>query len=277
MVSDSSNGIYRGIIVAIAGLILIGANEPSNYSTSNAAAAHSDNGANQEKDVASGIRRIGEALEAQNTKTDPYEKERNEREIRDLQAQENSAYWAEAMFWATFAAIILSVIGIGLVGATFRETQRSSEAAEISKDAYIWNERGRISVQAEGTISIAIGEEQFIPIEIRNDGRSIVVFERVDFAHVWTPSFPLGKDFEGFDVERRVVGAGSEGIFSEIRPENFSNKRSGYLVGWLTYKTLNQSGFKTYFCFEVQNGDANITDGNVRVVRSRCENLPADT
>jgi hypothetical protein len=267
----------RSVFIALAGLALIGANQLSDNSRSNPTAAQGNNGANYEKDIASGIGRIGEALEAQNSKTDPHEKDRNEREVRDLQAQENSAYWAEAMFWATFAAIILSVIGIGLVWATFRETQRSSKAAEISKDAYIWNERGRISVKAEGEFSIAIGEKPFIPIDIKNDGRSIVVFERVDFTHVWTPSFPATGAFKGFDIERKVIGAGSEDIFCEIRPEDFGNKRPGYLVGWITYKTLNQSGFKTYFCFEIQNGDASITDGDVRVVGSRCENLPADT
>ena len=94
MVSDRSNGIYRGVVAALVGwLILVGNTQPiGNRTGSEATAAQSDQKAAQHSDIASGISRIGNQLEAQNAKADPYEKERNEREIRDLQAQENSAY-----------------------------------------------------------------------------------------------------------------------------------------------------------------------------------------
>ncbi len=132
MVSDRSNGIYRSVIAALVGLILVGnaqAQPISNSARSDATAAKSNQKATQHSDIAFGISRIGNQLEAQNAKADPYEKERNEREIRDLQAQEKSAYWAGAMFWATLGALVLSVIGVGLVWTTFRETRKANSIA----------------------------------------------------------------------------------------------------------------------------------------------------
>lgn len=132
MVTDRSYEVYRSALLSIVGLILIGANLPSQNSSSYTTAGQVDQNANQEKTVASGVSRIAETLEAQNAKTDPYEKERNKREIRNLAAQENSAYWTESMFWATVAALILSSIGIGLVWTTFRETQKANDIAKDS-------------------------------------------------------------------------------------------------------------------------------------------------
>ena len=149
MVSDRSNGIYQSVIAAIVGwLILVGnaqAQPISNRAGGDAAAIQSNQKATQHADIASGIRRIGNQLEAQTAKSDPYEKERNEREIRDLQAQENSAYWAGAMFWATLGALVLSVIGVGLVWTTFRETRKANEIA-------IFAQRPWISIEATPTI-----------------------------------------------------------------------------------------------------------------------------
>jgi hypothetical protein len=134
MVFDRRNGIYRSIFAALVGwLILVGNTQPvGNNTGGNSAAAQRNQDTAKNTNVAPGVSRIGDALEAQNAKSDPYEKERNEREILDLQAQEKSAYWAEAMFWATTAALILSLIGIGLVWTTFKETRKSND--EPSRD-----------------------------------------------------------------------------------------------------------------------------------------------
>jgi hypothetical protein len=138
MVFDSSNGIYRSIFAAIAGLVLAANAQPVSQDTgSKPTTTQREGNAAKKPDVASSISRIGDALEAQNATGDPYEKEQNEREIRDLQAQEKSAYWAEAMFWATSVAVILSVIGIGLVWTTFRETQQANVIARNAQRAWV--------------------------------------------------------------------------------------------------------------------------------------------
>jgi hypothetical protein len=182
MVFDRSNGIYRSVIIAIAGLILLGANNPSKNSTGNAPAAQGNQKAGHNENITAGVSRIGSALEAQKPKADSYEKERNEREIRDLQAQENSAYWAEAMFWATIAAIILSVIGIGLVWFTFRETRNAAKSAQISSEAYIWNERAWLEFvdwpKAAGNIRTA-PIDAFPMVAVHNSGKSMAKIVRV--------------------------------------------------------------------------------------------------
>lgn len=123
----------RFIILAIAGLILVGNVQPvSKDARSEPRTYQSDKKPTNHSNVAVGVSRISNALEAQNAKTDPYEKQRNEREIWDLEAQQKSAYWAEQMFWATFAAIILSLIGVGLVWTTFRETRKANSISRES-------------------------------------------------------------------------------------------------------------------------------------------------
>lgn len=173
---------YRGIILALAGLALLGANPVSYDARGNPATAQSDKRPDKKEDVASGISRIGEALEAQNAKTDPYEEDRNKREIRDLQAQENSAYWAQAMFWATVGALVLSFIGIGLVWITFRETKSSNKIAKAQTRAQL-----RI---ASATVDIRQVSLAFLP-EIINDGPTGASNVSVEFAAtIWfaTPS-----------------------------------------------------------------------------------------
>jgi hypothetical protein len=125
MVFDRRNGIYRSIFAALVGwLILVGNTQPvGNNTGGNSAAAQRNQDTAKNTNVAPGVSRIGDALEAQNAKSDPYEKERNEREILDLQAQEKSAYWAEAMFWATTAALILSLIVLVLFGPLLRKLE----------------------------------------------------------------------------------------------------------------------------------------------------------
>ena len=50
-------------------------------------------------------------------------------EIRDLEAQEGMAFWAETMFWATIAAVLLTFAGIVLIGRTLIHTRHAAEAA----------------------------------------------------------------------------------------------------------------------------------------------------
>jgi hypothetical protein len=135
---------YRGIFIAFAGLTLIGANSPSQNRSGNPAAAYADQESRNHEKIAAGISRISDALVAEKDSSDPYQEERNKREIRDLQAQENSAYWAAAMFWATLFAILMSIIGIGLVWTTFRETRKANEIASKNIEAYQRREAGSL-------------------------------------------------------------------------------------------------------------------------------------
>lgn len=123
---------YWSVILAFAGLALAAnahAQPVGNDAGSNAAAAQSNQGPAKNANIAADVSRISSTPESQNANADPYEKERNEREIRDLQAQENSAYWAEWMFYATCVAVLLSVVGIILIYITFRAQRKGNDIA----------------------------------------------------------------------------------------------------------------------------------------------------
>lgn len=67
-------------------------------------------------DLLPAIKGIESALREQIAKEDKAESERKEkREVEDLVAQKDMARWAERMFWAAFASLVLTAIGVGLI------------------------------------------------------------------------------------------------------------------------------------------------------------------
>ena len=238
MVSDRSNGIYRSVIVAFIGwLILAGNTQPvSDNARGNAASAQGNESAAKDSNVASGISRIGSALEAQNAKTDPYEKERNEREIRDLDAQENSAYWAGAMFWATAVAVILSVIGVGLVYITFRATRKSNEIAHD-------HQRARLLPSAELTRVNHLSDNMQVVLRCENIGLSPAYRVRCFALPVGDiPKLPPNDAIEGHE---RTVKVGDKEDLVVIG--NF--EKDDYVIGFIQYDTIFSGPKFSYFCF----------------------------
>jgi hypothetical protein len=174
MVFDRSNGIYRSVIIALIGwLILTGNAQPmGDNARGQPAATQGNKSTAQNADIASNIGGIRRAIEAQNAQPDPYEKERNEREIRDLEAQQNSAYWAEQMFWATFVAVVLSVIGIVLIYTTFATARKANE---IAREGGVAQDRAwiKLGIQAQ---YLAVTRDHLVcraHIETKNVGNSV--------------------------------------------------------------------------------------------------------
>ena len=59
---------------------------------------------------------IETAIRDQITGEDAQQRERQEhREISDLDAQQDMAFWAKAMFWAVFASVVLTFAGLCLI------------------------------------------------------------------------------------------------------------------------------------------------------------------
>lgn len=54
-----------------------------------------------------------------------------DREVRDLQAQEDMAFWAKAMFWATAGTVVLTLLALLALIRTLHHTRR---AADYAKD-----------------------------------------------------------------------------------------------------------------------------------------------
>ena len=61
----------------------------------------------------------------------------NQRNERDLVAQETTAGWTLVMSTAAIFGIILSVVGVALVWGTFRETRRTNEIARLDSRPWL--------------------------------------------------------------------------------------------------------------------------------------------
>lgn len=91
-------------------------------------------------DLLSVIEGIERAIREHVTKEDQEESKRKEkREVADLEAQQEQAFWAKAMFWAAFAALFLTFaglaltsIGVGLLYYTLGHTRDAAKAAQES-------------------------------------------------------------------------------------------------------------------------------------------------
>ncbi len=59
----------------------------------------------------------------------PQSEPPKDNEIRDLEAQEGMALWAKRMFWATLAAVVVTFMGIVLIGFTLFHTKRAADFA----------------------------------------------------------------------------------------------------------------------------------------------------
>ena len=173
---------YRSIFLAIAGMILIGAGQPSDNGTTKSPIEQANKEKRQHELASAGIGHTGAAIETQNSKNDRYEKERNEREIRDLIAQEKSAYWAEAVFWATAFAVVVSAVGIILVFTTFKETKKANNIAKVSAFRQL---RAYVTAEKATTSNVNFPDEnqgfQGVRIVLHNSGATPAVGVSVTF------------------------------------------------------------------------------------------------
>lgn len=173
------------------------------------------------------------------------------REYDDLVAQQTSALWTNIMGLAAVTGMILSVIGVWLIYATFRETKRTANEAKRSADAFIaaergWlkctfqsyrkrNESGVLVVQLRGD---AIGKAQIEIREIRWGILNSVTFPR----HFdWSFSKPEVRTFSP-DAERRS-GWPFFALEVPVQP--------AILGGWVAYTTQFPGEMRTYFLLQL--------------------------
>ena len=234
----------REIVIAITErLILIGNAQPvGNDARSKPAAAQSNKNPAKDANVAAGISRIGNALETQNAKDDPYEEERNEREIRDLEAQEKSAYWAEQMFWSTLAAVILSVIGIALVWTTFRETRNANILMKATQRARIEAKLEVIDVKSGYLVLTLRGE---------NIGGSVALNVSAQVQMSENPINPYTPMPE--PSHEHIVKSGDGQTFT-VMSSPVEYPHPFYVGGRTIYRCIFGDDHESWFCFHVLPG-----------------------
>ena len=240
---DRSSVIYRSVFAAVIGwLVLVANTSPTNVnSLSNPTIAQGNGQSVEKQDMTVGGSRRGGTVVAQKSKNDPYEKERDGREIRALQAQENSAYWAEAMFWATAAALILSTIGIGLVWITFRETRKSNQ---IAGDIGFKQLRAYVTIENAKTVDANFADQsvnfQGVRITLHNSGSTPAISVRVTIDKF------IIENGEPHQVEETfmVADIGGQARQSLDVPwyswDDFYNAKADIpkmITGWVSFKT----------------------------------------
>ena len=133
-----------------------------------------------------------------------------EREIRDLEAQEQMALWAERMFWATVVSIITSGLGILLVWRTLVWTNRGVEQNRRSNDLTEAHQRPWVyfDVELTGAPSLKLGMDMIVlpvNINIKNEGSH----PAIDVDICWDVFETDGFDFE---VEyKRIISESNQG------------------------------------------------------------------
>ena len=189
MVFDRSNGIYRSVIAAIAGLAIVAAlfflirdlsTVDSAYRNSAADASvkyQSDTSAYIKKRcfTPTGLREEDCAAKAREAEREGQRKE------QDLAAQNITAWWTKVMGIAALIGMTLSAVGVWLVKTTFDETRKATKTAQISSEAYIWNERAWLEFvdwpKATGNVRTT-PIDAFPMVAIGNRGKSVAKIVR---------------------------------------------------------------------------------------------------
>lgn len=114
--------------------------------------------------VLQGVERAIRDLVATEDKEESKRKEN--REIRDLDAQEGMVLWAEKMFWATLATVLLTFAALIAILRTLHHTRRAADYAEkMAIEARKATDAAIAGVQAGQKAAEAAGETNRITIE----------------------------------------------------------------------------------------------------------------
>jgi hypothetical protein len=148
-----------------------------------------------------------------------------QREIEDLQAQQDMALWAKAMFWAAFASVILTFVGICLIAWTLYYTRRAADAAVAAVD------------KAKSTLEVTrdIGSRQL---------RAYVGTSRVYFRD-FTPDRPISVVVEIQNFGQTPAYNYHTNLWLEVRPHpeagTFHTKEIALTIGGETLMPGNRS------------------------------------
>ena len=180
----------------------------------------------------------------------------NRREYDDLVAQQKSALWTGIMGFAAITGMILSVVGVYLVYATFDETRKANEIsksvaeaaakdAKSSRDALVLAERAVMKVVRA---AVKMGERKNsldVSLIIENTGRSNAHRFRIDYnigsEAVFPERLPFNANYGAFCQPDTTSTL--QTIHVRV-PSDFPR----YMMGMLTYATVHDANFKSFFC-----------------------------
>lgn len=144
-------------------------------------------------------------------------------EARDLKAQEEMAFWAKAMFWATLAAAVIAVAGVVYVRNTLFESRRIGRA---QVRAYLSCGSATYRASKDGLTITPV---------IVNSGQSPALNTRfnayIDVQH-HTPDLTTNSRSRSFEYSGPPVSAGgsAEGEIYFNNPEHFGEREAATIA-----------------------------------------------
>lgn len=179
-----------------------------------------------------------------------------ERQEYDLQAQLVSSVWTRAMGQAAVVGMVVGIIGVGLIWATFRETRRAANSAYATYRAFVRVEDASLIVAFPIGNQINLDRTFFsFRCSVSNVGRSSA---RIHSCKIGTEHFTVehtldvGKTFE---LAKRVIVA------------NLDDPIEGHL----TYSTALHDGARVFVKAKIRPDKTIINAYRGRVTELRTE------
>jgi hypothetical protein len=177
MVSNRSNGIYRSVVTATVGLIIVATAIwflIRDLSTIDSTYRHTATDASVEyqRNAQAYIKEYcfsPAGLREEDCTAKAYEAAREgQRKEQDLAAQNITAWWTKVMGIAALIGMALSAVGVWLVKATFDATRRSNEIARTVGEAQV---RCYLSIKSP-SLKIDMYGQPEVDIVVFNSGQS---------------------------------------------------------------------------------------------------------
>lgn len=272
---------FIGLVVALAGVGfgLIGQSRYEQEATQ--AAAEYARYASDEASQACGVLTGSKQLEcmAQSQRKHELQSADKRREYDDLVAQQTSALWTSIMGIAAITGMLLSVVGVWLVYATFRETRRtadearrSADEAERSRTSYIDRERAHLSFERA---RVSQWHPEFrIRLEFSNSGAGMASIDAAAFnwsdGRGWPSADP--PIAEGLQVK---IAADTNGhvTVGHTKPVEFP----AVLAGYIRYTTLALHDCRTHFCVFIEDADTSYGGPAYQASKIDSWGIPHDT
>jgi hypothetical protein len=284
---------YRCVLIALAGLAVIvtslgtgaffGALYAPNYPNQSEKRAYSTETSEQQNPSQIDRDRAGLPYFAERIASTADPKNSDEKEKRDLAAQEASALWAFWILVVTAFSALVTMIGTGLllwqimltreaVQDTGRATNAMGEANAISAKssaAFLAKERGRLRCWQQ-TIS-TIGGAAYLPFRIENVGNTECALLEIHYRIANVPIFT--DSFSSIESLRSVIPAQVTEIIGDVNSSILNSQESGYILGFIEYDGIAGMNYRVHFCYRFSH----TSGDDIEFRWGACEDMPRDT
>ena len=177
------------------------------------------------------------------------------RDEYDLEAQRITAVWTAHMGIAAIIGMAASLIGVGLVWTTFRETRKAANISERTYKAFIAMERPRLVVKF-GEVKRYAGGRIGFDLSVTNIGKSSCVVTKGLWASRKTNEFGEVKGYLGNPLHILVDVADTERV-ARIYANANTVDETPYFGGMVVYQSAMAEMHRTHFCrqFIKENSD----------------------